>query len=151
MSLSTVQRPVIQQGVGGTNITTNPKYLVWISDYVAKQSFLRGMCRSACDKMLQVFPELKLVRGWAGGHLSTKDDVLLDPGDGHWWLETESGEIIDPTAGQFLGAVVYVAFDETKASELPTGKCMNCGDYCYGKRKYICSDECEEDYRKACG
>lgn len=84
---------------------------------------------SATLEMQQEFPELIRVRG----HYI---DCLL--GDRpHWWLKTKDGEIVDPTASQFNPGD-YEEFDESNPI---TGKCLNCGDYCYN-HKCFCSSEC---------
>ena len=56
-------------------------------------SILRGRCKEACEALLKVFPDLILVRGWYECPLSGDQQ--------HWWLETPSGSIIDPTIRQF--------------------------------------------------
>lgn len=145
-------RPV--QGVGGRTITIDPAHIAWIALYVATGTMLRGMCQSAATEMLEVFPTLRLVRGTVVGVDSPDTYPVradeMNPEDGHWWLETAAGDIVDPTAGQFDGPVAYKALLENTAHLLPTGKCMECGFLCYDGRSF-CDDECAETYRKACG
>ncbi len=154
------------QGKGGTTHSAIAKYTKWIEKYVQSvdkdghyvgdnwtlQLKLKGHCYSACEEMQKKFPELILIRG----HVVTgtwwkifggDPDQYLDPGNGHFWLETKQGEIVDPTRGQFHTPedTLYLAFDESKSNTLPTGKCPNCGDYCYGG-KDLCSDECLKSY-----
>jgi hypothetical protein len=137
----------------------DPKYLAWIEEYTKGDRILAGGCQSACREMQAVFPELLLIRGSI--HLDVwctmaweMDLEGLEPGLGHFWLETADGLIIDPTAKQFTDPkgcyragkiTAYFPFDETKAELLPTGKCPNCGFYCYNGRD-LCSEECERDY-----
>lgn len=140
-----------QQGVGGTTHSTDLDHVAWISWYQSKTEHLNGMCLSACHDMLEKFPDLKLVRGWPVNpdHAEECRQVMmevLDPGHAHWWLETQDGKIVDPTQGQFKGAnVFYLPFDETRAGELPTGKCPNDGWYCF-RGNYFCSWSCEVSY-----
>ena len=51
-----------------------------------------GNCYKVCNAMHEVFPELILVRGWYWDDGKKKT---------HWWLEKETGTIIDPTINQF--------------------------------------------------
>lgn len=135
-------------------------YKAWIAAYVAAHSVMAS-CLSVCEEMQGAFPELRLVRGsiiLSGSPnqvLSFELDIEgLLPGLGHFWLETVDGAIVDPTAAQFTdpdgchgatGISAYQPFDESKAQQLPTGKCPNCGDYCYNNAS-VCSDECGEQY-----
>lgn len=104
-----------------------------------------GNCKEYCDAVKAQFPELILVRG----HFR---DLLWGERE-HWWLKTESGEIIDPTVNQFpayttmamdVGPDFYEEWDENQ--EEPTGLCPNCGEYCFEGR-YLCSNRCEVSYR----
>lgn len=121
------------------------KYQKWIRQngyhYPLKA---RNQCQSACNKMVQAFPELKLVRGWIDFKLGTQ----------HWWCELEDGTIVDPTEAQFTGRELhYIKFEEGVDAEC-LGKCMNCGSECWDKDpetleplQYVnancCSPECE--------
>ena len=73
--------------------------------------------------MIKQFPELKLIRG----HYF----CMVWGERMHWWLQTLADDIIDPTVIQFptKGNGVYEPWDETQKQ--PTGKCPNCGEYCY--------------------
>lgn len=165
----THQDIAITQGTGGSIHCRDSRYSVWIEQYVERelkdpkrvgdwdvQSVLRGQCYSACLDMQEEFPELRLVRGWVvtkawslANPKGTYDQLTdFNPGDGHFWLETETGLIVDPTARQFHEPLdmYYIPFDETLADKLPTGRCVNCGDYCYGANSGICSDECARSY-----
>jgi hypothetical protein len=144
-----------EQGVGGSKISTDARHVEWISRHQLELQYLRGACLSSCREMLRQFPELKLVRG----HVATRAEMVyranedceyLDPGNGHWWLETAGGEIVDPTAAQFeCSNPFYLAFDESLAHELPTGKCPNCGFYAYNGKDF-CSDDCAREYAAYC-
>lgn len=144
------------QGKGGTQLSSHEPYLEWIKGFeqqLYETQSVRGLCWSACQEMLEMFPELLLVRGHAvdAAHqaflCAIVEDEYYDPADGHWWLETVNGQIVDPTRKQFGDvSLVYVAFNESKADTLPTGKCCNCGEYCYGGRTELCCEECERAY-----
>lgn len=162
------------QGKGGPS-TQEERYLRWIADYIHSvdtdphytgdnwtlASKLRGHCISASHKLQEAFPELRLIRGtvvstnWIkrmGINVTEADELqsLIRPDGGHIWCETETGEVVDPTFLQFAfvnDVALYVPFDESKAADLPTGKCPNCGDYCY-HGKELCSEECERSYAR---
>ena len=78
----------------------------------------RGHCAEWTAALAETFPELKRVRGF----------VTLRTGlrRSHWWLETASGEIVDPTASQFDSEYFWhagIAFYEplTNLSRSPQG------------------------------
>ncbi len=108
------------------------QYTDWIAEYQ-----LRGDCTLKCEEatqeMQEDFPELIRVRGYIIGSLALRQTP-------HWWLKTESGEIVDPTAKQFGLVVDYEEIDESKPQ--PTGKCINCGGLCY-EGKVACSASCK--------
>ncbi len=111
-------------------------YEKWIENYI----FLhepRGKCAEATAEMIKEFPELKRVRGHVRHILGSK----LSP---HWWCIDTNGIIIDPTAVQFVAIIEYIPHDETQSE--PTGRCPNCGEYCYNY-DFACSDKCAEQYR----
>jgi hypothetical protein len=98
------------------------------------------LCRVYVELMREDFPELRVVRGH-----------YICPTWGkraHWWLSTDQGDIVDPTAAQFPshGCGDYEVWEE--GAEEPTGKCMNCGEYCYGG-KAVCSDTCATELMEA--
>ena len=159
----------VKQGRGGTENTKDTRYLAWIAAFeyrvLSDPSYMgdwteaakfKGRCLSSCRDMQSVFPELMLVRGgvvnvaWMVDHDSGQPAIdLINPDDGHFWLETEDGLIVDPTRKQFCeGELHYIAFNESLAHTLPTGKCMNCGNHCYEGRTMLCSEECEIDYAR---
>lgn len=99
------------------------------------------MCKTVCEKMLETFPELKLVRGHYYCHAWGER--------GHWWLVAPDGAIVDPTKIQFpsLGKGEYVELDAN--AEEPIGMCANCGEYSYASKgggSTCCSDACEDAY-----
>ena len=119
-------------------------YEEWIENYRQTKGILfvgetersvLGMCEQATKEMVKAFPELKRVRG----HVS--------PGGPHWWCVTESGEVVDPTVSQWKDRVpagtvfIYHPFDESKADQLPTGKCMDCGGHLYYNAQF-CDESC---------
>jgi hypothetical protein len=150
-----------QQGKGGNQHSVALGHTNWIAEYLRREDFkygdyhiLRGSCWGACREMLRTFPELKLVRGHVlrgtRPELSEdpSEDLGLDPGDGHWWLETKEGLIVDPTSEQFpvdKAKLFYKPFDESLANTLPTGKCPNCGGYCYNGKDF-CDEDCGKEY-----
>lgn len=110
------------------------KYLNWISEHVPNAY---GKCSEVTLSMVNAFPELRRVRGWYY--------CIIWGERMHWWCVAPNGEIIDPTAEQFpsKGSGVYVEHEE--GQPLPTGKCPNCGEYCYNYDP-ICSEHCEIEY-----
>ena len=106
-------------------------YLDWIKANV-KETY--GMCDSVTQAMAAAFPELERIRGHYHCHIWGER--------AHWWLVTDGGEIVDPTAEQFpsKGTGTYTPWAEG-ASE-PTGICMNCGDYVYDGECF-CSERCK--------
>lgn len=112
------------------------KYNKWIDENVEGEGL--GKCKEITEKMSKCFPELKRVRGHYICPIWKERE--------HWWLVTNDGKIVDPTKRQFpsKGIGEYVLWDESK--EVPTGKCPNCGKYCFNG-KSTCSDECYDEYK----
>ena len=114
----------------------------WIREHVKNGGY--GQCLDTCLRMQQTFPELRLV----SGHYDCPLWGLRE----HWWLVAPDDAIVDPTAEQFPSRGVmgeYIPKDP-KAQE-PTGRCMQCGAYCYNDES-ACSDACRrklEDYYNA--
>lgn len=113
-------------------------YEAWIADNVVDP---HNACREITLAMQEVFPELTRVRGH-----------YYCPYTGerpHWWLVAPDGTIVDPTADQFpsKGSGVYVPWDESQPE--PTGRCPNCGEYCYDGRE-LCSESCHRAYVAYC-
>ena len=109
-----------------------PEYEAWIKANVKENPL--GECKRMAEAMAAAFPELRVVRG----HYY----CMVWGERGHWWCETSDHEVVDPTAAQFptLGAGVYAEFTGLD-SELPTGRCSNCGEACYNHANF-CSDAC---------
>ncbi|MGH9388965.1 MAG: hypothetical protein ACRD1Z_05065 [Vicinamibacteria bacterium] len=112
------------------------EYDAWIKANVEGDGF--GLCKGYARRMAQAFPELRLVRGYYHDALWGRR--------GHWWLALPDGSIVDPTAAQFptRGNGEYEEFTGDE-SELPTGKCPNCGEFCYDGRSF-CSEECGRSF-----
>lgn len=95
-----------------------------------------GSCYAVTQHMQKDFPELKRVRG----HYH---DAFWGPRT-HWWLIAPDGSIVDPTKIQFPDQNgEYEPW--TEGSKEPTGKCPNCGGYCYDGDS-LCSDRCYKEY-----
>jgi len=119
------------------------KYKEWIySNYPTPQS-VRVKCVEVVKEMVEVFPELKRVRG----QVAVEEPLgLLPTNTPHCWCEDPNGTIVDPTSHQFpLRVLDYFPVDESQGN--PTGKCPNCGHLCY-KGDYLCTEKCTEDYMK---
>ena len=118
----------------------NEKYKEWILNYNHLNPDTYGMCREATQQFSNDFPELKRVRGHVESALSSK---LLP----HWWCVDPNGNIIDPTAKQFDYITRYIELDKSQPE--PTGKCPNCGEYCYDN-DFTCCESCESEYASYC-
>ncbi len=94
----------------------NPEYQAWIDAYLTRIGDPRGKCKDACKEMLAAFPELRQVPG----HVHSSSGKW-----GHTWLETESGEILDPTASQYEGISRYEPWKP--GEEICVGRCLVCG------------------------
>lgn len=107
-------------------------YQDWIANNVVDPQY---RCEYWSKEMVKAFPELKRIRGYFVIH-----NVNRIP---HWWLEDVDGNVIDPTSSQFLlsNDCSYEGLDETISQ--PTGKCINCGEFCYTQEAF-CSDTCAE-------
>lgn len=112
------------------------KYKKWIAENVESDGL--GQCKQVTKAMAKACPELTRVRGHYYCPIWGER--------AHWWLVTEEGKVIDPTKNQFpsKGLGHYEPWDESQPE--PTGKCPNCGGYCYGG-KSVCSDKCFEEYK----
>jgi len=110
------------------------EYNTWISENYPTAEKARNQCSVATNDMVAKFPELKRVRGYYG---------IAE----HWWCVTDTGVIVDPTRHQFIDDCEYEPLDESLPH--PTGKCPNCGDYCYNN-SYCCSQNCEVAYVAYC-
>lgn len=113
------------------------KYVAWIARRVPNRLTAQGQCELISAEMAEAFPELTRVRGhyycpyWGER--------------AHWWLKTDEGQIIDPTCSQFPsdGNGEYVEWNEGDPE--PTGKCPNCGEFCFDGGT-CCSESCHVEY-----
>jgi hypothetical protein len=114
-------------------------YAEWIAARYPDTASARACCAEATRKLVAAFPELRRVRG----HYVCP---LWGPRE-HWWCVAPDGSVVDPTQAQFptRGGFEYEERDETRPE--PTGRCHNCGEYCYGGRTDTCSAACHETYR----
>ncbi len=111
---------------------TTAKYQTWIDRWRGSNDPV-GACVQATNAMVAEFPERTRVRRHVFG---PRCPVTGWP---HWWCETDDGDLVDPSASQFPAIFDYVAIDESAPE--PTGKCMECGDYCYDTSG-ACSPAC---------
>lgn len=116
------------------------KYAIWILDRIADST---GKCAERTEEIVSAFPELKRVRGH-----------YICPQWGereHWWCVAPDGEIVDPTAFQFPSKGILGEYREhIEGSPEPTGKCHNCGGYCFNG-DWFCSEKCERETMVAMG
>jgi hypothetical protein len=98
-----------------------------------------GTCREVTREMVKAFPHLRRVRGHY--HCFSWGDRE------HWWCEDEHGNVIDPTRKQFpsRGCGTYTEWDDSQAE--PTGKCPNCGEYCYGGEQV--HEHCHDEFLRS--
>ena len=104
-----------------------------IKDWIGKlEGDLTGRCAEITQEMVREFPKLKRVRGHY--HCSVWGERE------HWWCVDADDALIDPTAAQFpsKGLGEYAEWDESQQE--PTGKCRECGSYCYNDSAF-CSDD----------
>lgn len=108
------------------------KYKTWIAKNVIEKN---NKCVEVTKAMQEVFPELQRVRG----HYH----CCFDGKRPHWWLKTINNEIVDPTAEQFKSYPMggYEEHDESLGE--PTGRCMECGDMCFGTYTFCRQDCCD--------
>jgi len=110
-------------------------YKNWIKNYTGD---IYRKCVQVSKEMQLVFPELIIAQGMV---------KLLDNGKWypHQWLVDLEGNIVDPTAHQWIGIEEYKHIG--KNDDKPVGKCMQCGEWMYGKvARIFCNDECNNKY-----
>jgi len=116
------------------------KYQGWIKENVTEAY---GKCVEVTKQMLEAFPELTRVKG----HYHCPFDGKRP----HWWLKTDQGVVVDPTASQFLSGGIMGEYEEWKEGRPePTGKCMDCGGYCYNNSNF-CTQKCLDAYSEYAG
>ncbi len=112
------------------------KYEKWIQNY---KGDIYRKCKEVTEEMQKVFPELKIVKGLV--------TILEDLREyQHQWLEDQDGNIVDPTAKQWQAIIEYSPIDENDLENIPNGRCHNCGGWCFGKWREVCSPECDREY-----
>jgi len=120
------------------------EYTTWIESYEhdcwTHGHTVKGTCSSATEDMVDDFPELRRARGF----------VYCSAGRyQHWWCVTEDGDVVDPTASQFMldegHKLLYEELDDaTVELIIPSGVCADCGgDVFHGDS--FCSVECESN------
>jgi hypothetical protein len=130
---------ILQKKEGKKEMQSN--YSDWISRFLINHnSDVQGLCLEATHSMQKQFPELKIVRGHVRLWDKYDEKIYKYP---HWWLETVDKEIIDPTEKQFPNLLEYEEWDESLTE--PTGKCLNCGEYCFNYKQFCC-EPCEKSY-----
>lgn len=120
------------------------KYEKWIKENVDLKDNGYGKCQEVTTEMVKEFPELQQIRGFY--YCPLWGERM------HWWcINEEFSLLIDPTAEQFpsRGSGVYDSVDEDDPGSIPTGKCPNCGGFCYNGN-YCCSENCYEEYARYC-
>lgn len=124
-------------------------YNAWIAQYVAAQKSTLGRCRDATAKMVEAFPELRIVLGYVHDGLWGKR--------GHAWCVDTDGKIVDPTASQFPALLEYDPWKP--GDEVLIGKCMECGSQIWeavesfdeARHRSFCDEECEGAFRASLG
>lgn len=110
-------------------------YQAWIKEHYPTPASAKLQCETATTLMINVFPELCRVRGYAFVGCYTRP---------HWWCVTKDGEIIDPTVIQYESKPAFYEEIPLEAEE-PHGKCYECGALLFrskGDDSYYCA-ECE--------
>ena len=112
------------------------KYQQWIENY---EGDIYRKCKEVSLEMQQVFPELRIAKGLA---TIIEDDKQYQ----HQWLVSPEGDIVDPTAKQWIG--IYHYQEITEEDPKPIGKCMNCGNWVFSDQSssVFCSTECQKEY-----
>jgi len=106
-----------------TPVGSDALFGFWISEHYPTPESANLKCEEATTTMCVAFPELVRIRG------SAMVGVDFRP---HWWCETPSGTVIDPTAHQWPGGILF--YERLQSEEEPYGKCLNCGDLLFRSR-----------------
>lgn len=102
-----------------------------------------GLCHEAVLDLIELCPELHMVRGQIYMLEASDDDKQPWP---HWWCVTNDGEVVDPTRDQFPGSIRYVPWNESLGP--PRRKCLNCGSLSI---EDFCAPECAAKTMKSLG
>lgn len=113
------------------------KYQNWIMENVPDYQAAYGKCKAVTSAMNKQFPELTRVSGFYHCSIWGRRQ--------HFWLRTDQGEIIDPTAKQFPSGGMGKYEEIIDSKLIPTGVCPNCGQETYEER-YFCSESCNMSY-----
>jgi hypothetical protein len=110
------------------------KYKDWIQNY--ERNIFRK-CIEVTQEMQYAFPELRIAKGMV---------TIIDDGRDypHQWLVDIEGNIVDPTAKQWVAIINYKEIKEE--DEQLVGKCPNCGEWIYGDYRKFCDDKCVDSY-----
>jgi hypothetical protein len=112
------------------------EYSQWIQIWYPTQETAIAQCAKATEAMVQVFPELRRVRG----HVSVGGFERE-----HWWCLSPDNEIVDPTAHQWPALPLeYVEYDGPE----PIGKCVECGEYIYEGNSTV-HEQCERAFMRS--
>jgi hypothetical protein len=95
-----------------------------------------GRCKEMSEAVVKADPTLRLVRGFYYCPITNERYS-------HWWTETSTGEIYDPTADQFMsmGEGDYQEFDGVITCEQCGKKVAESDAVIYGRHTY-CSGDC---------
>lgn len=124
------------------------KYSEWIKNNYNTLELARGRCQEASKKMQEAFPELRVTNGYV---------VLAFVGEPqmHWWCVDPKGNVVDPTAIQYVenGCPIadYEEIDDSHpARNYPRGRCLDCGEHYFigehTKDSNFCSTDCYTKY-----
>lgn len=118
------------------------RYKAWIREHYPAYEDAYGHCAEATTRMVEAFPELRRAKGFYHCPIIGERP--------HWWCVTPDGKIVDPTVCQFPsgGQFEYQELVDG-VDRIPSGKCPNCGGWCYDG-DYICSPKCHEEYVAYC-
>jgi hypothetical protein len=126
------------------------RYQAWINrEYPTCESAL-AKCKEACHRMKEVFPELQITNGFVHFAFCEKRE--------HWWCKNSRGDIIDPTAIQFLEYIGEPVMEYEEIAEdhdarkYPKKRCMECGECYYEKpelKGIMHNERCEKAFIKS--
>jgi len=113
-------------------------YNEWIENYTGD---IHRKCKEVSEEMQQVFPELRIAKGLVQIEENRKWYQ-------HQWCVSLDGDIIDPTAKQWVGILEYKEIGND--DPYPKGKCINCGGWVFSDSgmSSFCSEECVIEYNE---